>query len=58
MNREPRRIRPKVLATKKHRQWWDAAALPARAKEVLRKSEMGRRVLLGPSQPHSKDVSR
>jgi len=59
MNREPRRIPPKLLATsQKRRATKEVAALPKGSKEVLRKGGKGKNFRLSPSQPHSKSVGR
>ena len=62
MNREPRRIPPKLLATtEKRRATREVAALPKGSKEVLRKGRKGRKgkiISLSPSQPHSKSFGR
>lgn len=59
MNREPRRITPKLLATPlKRRATREVAALPKGSKELLRKTGKGRMAALSPSQPHSKTFGR
>ncbi len=59
MNREPRRIPPKLLATtQKRRATKETAALPKGSKEALRKGGKGKKAALSPSQPHSKSFGR
>jgi len=59
MNREPRRIQPKSLATaQKRRTSRELAALPKGSKEALRKGGKGKIAPLSPSQPHSKTFGR
>lgn len=59
MNREPRRIPPKFLATtQKRRSTREVAALPKGSKEALRKGRKGKIIPLSPSQPHSKSFGR
>jgi hypothetical protein len=54
MNRQPRQISPKRTPVQKRRATRKDAALPKRAKEILRKQTKGKAVPLSPSQPHSK----
>jgi hypothetical protein len=59
MNREPRRIPPKLLATsEKRRVTREVAALPKGSKEILRKGGKGKMISFSPSQPHSKTFGR
>lgn len=59
MNREPRKIRPKMLAaSEKRRMLKEVAALPKGSKDMLRKPRKGKKVIGSPSQPHSKSVGR
>jgi hypothetical protein len=59
MTREPRRIRPKSLASsEKRRTIKDVTALPKGSKEMLRKGGKGKKGALSPSQPHSKTYGR
>jgi hypothetical protein len=56
MNREPRRIPPKLLGTTyKRRVTRELAELPKKSKDVFMKHRM---MLLSPSQPHSKSFGR
>jgi hypothetical protein len=58
MNREPRRIAPKTLATtQKRRTTREVAALPKGTKDVLRQGKK-KSTTLSPSQPHSKYFGR
>jgi hypothetical protein len=55
MNREPRRISPKLLArSQKRRTTKEVADLPKGSKEALRKELKGKIIPLSSSQPHSK----
>ena len=55
MNREPRRIPPKLLAgAQKRRATPEVAALPKGSKGRLRKGSQGTITFLSPLQPHSK----
>ena len=59
MNREPRRIPPKLLAvSQKRRATREEAALPKGSKGVLGKGRKGKSISLSPSQPHSKTFGR
>jgi hypothetical protein len=59
MTREPRRIRPKALATaQKRRPSRDVAALPKGSRQMLQKNSKGKITTLSPSQPHSKTLGR
>jgi hypothetical protein len=60
MAREPRRIRPKSLASsEKRRTLKEVTALPkGRSKEMLRKGGKGKKGALSPAQPHSKTYGR
>jgi len=59
MNREPRRIPPKLLATtQKRRATRELAALPKGSKELLRKGGKRKMISLSPSQTHSKTLGR
>ena len=59
MNREPRRIAPKQLATtQKRRSTRETAALPKGSKDMLKKTGRAKRASVSPSQPHSKSFGR
>jgi hypothetical protein len=58
MTREPRRIRPKALASsEKRRVSREVAALPKGAKEIL-KGGKSKKANMSPSQPHSKTFGK
>ena len=58
MNREPRRIPPKMLAMHEMRRATrEVAALPNRSKGMLRQGKK-KATMLSPSQPHSKYFGR
>ena len=59
MNREPRRIPPKLIgaATQKRHVTPDQAALPKKSKDQLKRMNR-QNVSLSPSQPHSKWFGR
>ncbi|MBI4474867.1 MAG: hypothetical protein HY646_19500 [Acidobacteria bacterium] len=59
MNREPRRVPPKLLATsQKRRLTRELAQLPKNSKDVLGKGRKGKIISVSPSQPHSKSFGR
>jgi hypothetical protein len=58
MNREPRRIPPKLLApAAKRRVTRDLANLPKKEKDIVKRGSQGM-IPLSPSQPHSKSFGR